>query len=203
MGGIPLIIRTINAAKKSQFLNRVIVSTDDIEISNISEENNVDVFNRTKELSNDKASSEAVVLDVLQKLKINENFTPEITVLLQCTSPFTTSDDIDKTIQSLIKFKADSAFSATEFKHFLWKKCEGQSAVGINHDENILRNRRQDLKPQYLETGAIYVFNTEGFIKNKNRFFGKIILYNMPYGRAMEIDSHFDLKVANTISKNT
>ena len=50
------------------------------------------------ELSNDEATSESALLDVLDKLKINENYVPDITVFLQCTSPCTTSNFSNKVL---------------------------------------------------------------------------------------------------------
>ena len=72
--------------------------------------------------------------------------------------------------------------------------------VGINHNEKEMRKRRQDITQQYLETGSIYVFLTKGFLINKNRYFGKIYLYEISQERVFETDKLLDLKTANIIS---
>jgi N-acylneuraminate cytidylyltransferase len=138
---------------------------------------------------------------VLEQLKIKEKYVPDITVFLQCTSPFTLSEDIDGTIHALIDNNADSVFSATEFKHFLWSIGKNGPMVGINHNEKYDRKRRQDLSPQYLETGSVYAFLTSGFLKHKNRFFGIISMYQMPDKRVFEIDTLIELEIANQIEK--
>ena len=191
VGGIPLIVRSINAAKGSKFVDRIIVSTDDHEISQLSKENDAEVFDRNPEISNDYASSEAVLIDVLNKIKINETSLPDITVFLQCTSPFINSDDIDGIINRFIETNADSAFSATIFKHFVWGKNKNNSMVGINHNERLYRKRR-----------SIYVFKSNEFLKYKNRFFGNIAVYTIPDNRSLEIDDKDDLSLADLMSKN-
>jgi len=200
VNGIPLIARTIIVANKSKLADRVIVSTDDDEIGNISLENNAEVIKRSVELGTDEATSESVVLDVISKLKKQENYVPDITVLLQCTSPFTEPEDIDETITTLIKNDADSALTVTEFHHFLWKKDNIKKISGVNHDENKIRKRRQDIASQYLEAGSVYAMKTEGFLKYKNRFFGLVTYYKIPCKRVLEIDNQIDLEVANFVS---
>jgi len=201
VGGKPLIARTIDTARESQLINRIIVTTDDKEIARVAKEHEAEVFNRSEKLSNDEATSEAVLLDVLDNLKHNESYVPDITVLLQCTSPFTIMEDIDGTIYSLINNNTDSAFSATDFKHFLWMRNNSCKMVGINHNENIGRKPRQDLPLQHLETGSVCAFLTAGFLKYKNRFFGNISIYRIPDNRVFEIDTQFELEIANQIEK--
>jgi len=198
VGGKPLIVRSIEAAKKSKKINRIIVSTDDNEISTKAKDSGAEVIERGIELSNDEATSESVLLDVLNKLKKDEDYVPDITVFLQCTSPFTISDDIDGTIDLLHQNKADSAFVATEFHHFLWQNNNG-TMIGINHNEKIFRKRRQDMAPQFLEAGSVYAFLTSGFLSNKNRFFGKIMAHEIPADRVFEIDIPLELEIADKI----
>jgi len=178
------------------------VSTDDHEISQLSKENDAEVFERNPEISNDNASSEAVLIDVLKKIKINETSFPDITVFLQCTSPFTNSDDIDGIINKFIESSADSAFSATIFKHFVWGENKNNSIMGINHNEKSVRKRRQEIDQQFLESGSIYVFKSKEFLKYKNRFFGNIVVYKIPNRRSLEIDDKDDLSLADLMSKN-
>jgi CMP-N-acetylneuraminic acid synthetase len=202
IGGRPLIMRTIEVARKSEYINRIIVSTDDKEILEVAQTNGSEVIKRPPEISGDDATSESAILDVLDKLKKQENYCPDITIFLQCTSPFTIPEDIDGTINTLINKNADSALAVTEFHHFLWKYDENlKTAIGINHNEKYPRERRQDIAPQYLEAGSVYVMKTKGFLKHKNRFFGNISIYEVPQMRSFEIDSPFELKIANKIER--
>jgi len=203
VGSKPLIIRTIEAARKSKWINRIVVSTDDKQISELAQTYGSEIIERPTEISGDDATSESALLHVLNKLEKEENYYPDIIVFLQCTSPFTTSGDIDGTINALINNKADSAFAATEFYKFLWKYDNNGSVIGINHNEKRIRKRRQDVNLQYQEAGSVYAFITNGFLINKNRFFGKIIVYSIPTERVFEIDNETELINANIIAKNS
>lgn len=203
VGGKPLITRTIETALKSKIINRLIVSTDDEKIAKISKNSGSEVIIRLAEISNDNASSESALLDVLGRIKKQENYIPDIVVFLQCTSPFTEVVDIDGTINALIGNNADCALAVQEFHHFLWKYDESlNTAIGINHDEKESRMRRQELPTQYLEAGSIYVMRTKEFLQKKKRFFGKIVVYVVPGERVFEIDDPIDLSIANFIASN-
>jgi len=197
IGGKPLIAYIIASALKAKSVSKVIVSTDDSEIASVSTQYGAEFIIRPPEISGDLASSESAILHTLEYLKDNDDI-PEITVFLQCTSPLTQSEDIDSAIQLLLKENADTAFSATQFYHFLWKNDESNNAVEINHDKKS-RKRRQDCDIQYLENGAIYVMKTQGFLKRKHRFFGKTVIFSMPLERSFEIDNPIDLEIVETI----
>jgi N-acylneuraminate cytidylyltransferase len=87
-------------------------------------------------------------------------------VFLQCTSPFTTGAEIDKVLAALDQPKINSSFAVAPWHGFLWR-ADGD---GINHDPNAPRQRRQDLEPSFLETGAIYAMRTTNFRAGGQRF---------------------------------
>jgi len=201
LAGEPLIAHTIESARQSKNITRVIVSTDDPEIAAVSGQYGAEVVWRPAEISGDTASSETALLHVLDYLKTVENYQPDLIVFLQCTSPLTSPEDIDGTVQALLDEDADSAFAATSFHYFLWKKSQNGEAVGINHDKRA-RPMRQEREPQYIETGAIYVMRTEGFLKAKHRFFGKTVMHITPPERRWEIDDPVDFRVAEVLMQN-
>jgi len=192
--GKPLIYWNIKAALQTEHVDLVIVSTDDTEIAKVSKKAGATVIMRPDTISSDIASSEDALLHVLET--IGEQ--PQLTVFLQCTSPLTHSEDIDNCIQKLIDSNADSAFTATESHRFLWTGAE--KARGVNHDGSE-RKRRQDLKKEYAENGAVYVMRTDGFLRARHRFFGKTVISEMPAIRSWEIDSLDDILIAKALSK--
>jgi len=198
LAGKPLIVWTIEAAFDSKFIGRIVVSTDDVSIGIIAKKFGAEVVLRPQDISGDFAASEDALLHVLEYLKEKENYEPDITVFLQCTSPLTLSQDIDGTIQKLLDTNADTAFTAAPFFRFVWAVDNSGSAKGINHNEGI-RQLRQERKKQYLETGAVYVMRTPGFITAKHRFFGKTVIYEVPIERSVEIDELHDLLIAETL----
>lgn len=198
LNGKPLIFYTIKASLSSKLVDRTIVSTDHAKIASIAKQYGAEVIKRPKILSGNKASSEQALLHVIEHLKKTESYFPDIIVFLQCTSPFTYLQDIDGTIDKLIKEKADCAFTVTRFHHFLWEKDIKGNLTGINHyKEN--RQLRQKIKPQYLETGSVYVMKAKDFIKKQHRFFGKITTYEISKDRCLEIDEEHDFKIAESL----
>ncbi len=198
LAGKPLVARTIEHARQAGSTSRVVVSTDDPEIAAISKQYGAEVIWRPPEISGDKASSESALLHALDYLEKGEGYRPDLIVFLQCTSPLTLPEDIDGTVKTLLAEDADSALAVTPFHHFIWRRGEQGEATGINHDKRA-RQPRQQLDPQFLETGAVYVMKTEGFKKAKHRFFGKTAMYVMPAERCLEIDEPADFIIAETL----
>lgn len=190
LAGRPLVAHAIVAARGARGITRTVVSTDDEEIAQVTQDWGAEVVKRPDELSGDQATSESAVLHALESLRLRENYEPELVMLIQCTSPLTISNDLDKLMVDLLEKGADSAFTACPFGHFLWREVEGR-AQGVNH-EGARRKRRQDLAPQYLETGAAYVMRTARFIETGERFCGRSVLSISPAERCLEIDDPAD-----------
>ena len=200
-GGIPLIAHTINAAKQSGFVDEIFVSSDDPEILAIATNFGAEGIKRPVDLSSDTASSEAALLHCLSTLDA-EDRNIEFVVFLQCTSPFTTSEQIDQVITACKNEGVQSAFSAVEDHGFLWSTDETGIAQGINHDSSQQRVRRQDLPPQYRENGAVYVMDAEVFRRDKHRFCGNTVVVPID-GQAIEIDTQNDWIIAENLYHST
>lgn len=193
-----MIAFTIEAAKASKHIARVFVSTDDPMIAKVSFEYGAEVIERPRELASDTASSESALLHALDHLEQTEAYAPELLVFLQCTSPLTAPEDIDGTVDAMLREQADTAVAVTPFHYFVWKTDAQEGATGVNHDK-AFRPRRQDREPQYLETGAVYAMRTAEFRVKKHRFFGKTAMHVMPEHRVHEIDEPVDLRVAEVL----
>ena len=99
----PLIAWTIEAAKKSKYLDRLILSTDCDKISKIAQKYNCEVpFLRPKNLSTDISKGNDVIMHAIKTIKKEY----DIIVVLQPTSPLRTNDDIDLALEHMIKKKA-------------------------------------------------------------------------------------------------
>jgi N-acylneuraminate cytidylyltransferase len=188
----------IEAALASKVVTKVVVSTDDDEVSTVSRKYGAHVVVRPVELAGDIASSESALLHALDYLERTEKYKAELVVFLQCTAPLTLPEDIDNTVQLLLRTNADSALAVAPFHYFLWQCGKDGSAVGVNHDKSV-RLRRQDREPQYLEAGSVYVMRAEGFGKARHRFFGKTVMHVIPPERCLEIDDLHGFSVAETL----
>jgi N-acylneuraminate cytidylyltransferase len=196
--GVPLVVRTIQAAKSAKSVDRVIVSTDSESYASICREAGAEVVMRPDDLSNSTASSESALLHVLNTIQAKGEPLPQWCVFLQCTSPFTRAEDIDGLVRVVRENEADSGFTAVRAHKFLWRVAEGGFAQGVNHDKAV-RLRRQDRESEFVENGAAYVMRTEGFLEHKHRFFGKTVLHEVPEYQGFEIDSEEDWQIAETV----
>ena len=192
----PLIAYSIQDALEAKGVDRVFVSTDDAEISEISKNYGAEAIHRPAELANDTASSEAALIHAVSEIE-NLDIGLDNIVFLQCTSPIRTGSDIDQALETLQAKQADSLLSVSPNHRFLWEEKEGV-AHPINYDYRH-RPRRQDMSPQYVENGSIYLFKPWVLKEYKNRLGGKIALYVMSEEAALEIDSTTDFKVIEAI----
>lgn len=194
IGGVPLVARAVRAALGAEHIDQVAVSTDDPDIARAAEQAGAIVVQRPAELAGDTATSEAALTHAIGA--IHGEHPPEIVVMIQATSPFITSRELDDLV-GVIKAGADSAFTAAPFHGFIWRSAN--NAVGVNHDSSS-RPRRQDREPEWLETGAAYAMRTDGFARHGHRFFGRIVAVPAPPERVLEIDEPADLKRAQILA---
>ncbi len=196
--GLPLIAHSIIDAKEAQLVDRIYVSTDDREIAQVSRQYGAEIIDRPAELANDTASSESALIHALSEIE-KTGIVPELVVFLQCTSPVRTGADIDQAITKLQRENADSLISVSPTHRFLWKEVDG-IAESINYDYRH-RQRRQDMEPQYMENGSMYLFKPWVIKELGNRLGGKVILLVMSEAAIWEIDSILDFKIAEVLFK--
>ncbi|MGG6263559.1 cytidylyltransferase domain-containing protein [Leptolyngbya sp. AN03gr2] len=188
---VPLIAHSILDAKESKLVDRVYVSTDDPEIAEISSKYGAEIIDRPAEIAGDTASSESALLHALTKIE-QSGVQPELIVFLQCTSPLRTGADLDRAIEQLRSEQSDSLLSVTPTHRFLWEQVDGV-AKSINYDYRN-RQRRQDMNPQFMENGSIYIFKPWVLKELGNRLGGKISLFVMREEQSWEIDSIADFE---------
>ena len=194
--GVPLVTRAVRSARAADSITRIVVSTDDKEIAQVAREAGAEIVMRPETLSGDEVPTEPALLHVLEILAAEGGYRPDLTCFIQCTSPLTTSDDLDQGIAALRAQKADCLVTVVPTYDFLWRRMAGGVAQAINHDANLIRKGRQEMEPQYRETGAFYVLRTEGFIAARNRFFGRIVLFEMSPEKSVDVDGPLDLELA-------
>ncbi len=198
VGGVPLVARAVAAAKAAPAIDLVVVSTDDPAIAAVAREWGAAVIDRPAELSGDTATSESALLHALDVLAA-EGSPVGTLAFLQATSPFIDSAALDSAVSDVVAGRADSVFSAVETYGFLWRRDASGAASGINHDAAV-RPRRQDREPHYLETGAFYVLDVDGFRAAEHRFFGVTRAAEVPESTAIEIDTTQELQVARAMA---
>jgi len=204
--GKPLIAWTIEQAFASKYLDRVVVSTDDKEIAEISKKFRAEApFIRPKELASDKAQGIEVVLHAIEWLKKNDKRKQyDLIMLLQPTSPLRAKEDIDKAIKLLFLKKAKAIVSVCEVDHHpLWANTLPEDGCMKDFIRQVVLNRnRQELPKFYRLNGAIYIAYCDYLQKQKSFFGKKTFAYIMSRERSIDIDSEVDFKLAEILMKN-
>ena len=124
VGGLSLVARSVLAARSAQRVNGIYVSTDDLRISAEARSFGAQVIERPASLSDDLATSESGWLHALAEIRSERPAIANL-VLLQCTSPFTTGEDIDAALELMEARDASCALSVVPDHGFLWS-LDGQ-----------------------------------------------------------------------------
>jgi len=201
----PLLFYTIQAAKKTKLIDRIIVSSDSNKILNFSKKNLVEVIKRPKKISDSKSTTHQAIIHCLNYLKKKENYIPDIILILQPTSPLRNSRHISSAVKIFLKDKqATSLVSCMKVPHNFHP-----SSLMKENDNGYLINflkgkkkifRRQDKSFVFARNGAgIYIIKSSHI--KKFLFGGKIIKFLMNEESSIDIDSLEDIKKAEMILK--
>ena len=191
--GKPLIAWTIEAAQKSNYIDRLIVSTEDEEIADISRSYGADVpFIRPAELAMDDTPGIEPVLHALDLLPEFDQI-----LLLQPTSPLRTAEDIDGIVQMCREQQAPAAVSICESsKHPNWMfTCGVDERLSPFTNDPIALNR-QELPKIYSVNGSLYYARTKWIEQSRGFYTPETLGYIMPNERSVDIDSPLDWKWA-------
>ncbi|HXV59110.1 MAG TPA: glycosyltransferase [Vicinamibacteria bacterium] len=157
LGPLPLIAHTLLEARKSRYIDRLVVSTDDDQVARVAVEYGAEVpFRRPKELSGDLPQINAVIRHAVRAIEKEEGKRFGIVVILQATSPFRTGRQIDEAIDALAARDLDSVISLNEVRTLTWRMPEGRLEPLFQH-----AGRREDQEPLYQEDGAIRVLRRD------------------------------------------
>ncbi|MEV6310508.1 acylneuraminate cytidylyltransferase [Streptomyces sp. NPDC051840] len=210
VGGVPLVARAVRACLSSPEVTDVVVTTDDPAISDaakaageaLGESARLHCVQRPAAIAGDTATSEAAVLHALHSYETAAHGRKaDVVLLVQCTSPFITREDIDGVAAAVAREGADTAVTVAPFHGFVWRDGSQveDDTYGVNHDKAV-RPRRQDRPQDYLETGAAYAMDVEGFRTHRHRFFGHTALVPTDPARVLEIDDPHDLARARALA---
>jgi len=200
----PLIAYSIEHAKGSKYIDRVIVSTESKKIADISEEFGAEVpFMRPEELSSDDSSMIDVLLHAMNWLEEREGYPFDILALLHVTTPLRSVEDIDNSIELLVEEGADNVFSVTEAHrnpYFNMVEVDKNGYVTLVKEGNFVT--RQSAPKVFDMNSSIYVWWKDVLKKQKSIFLKNSKIYIMPKERSLDIDTELDFKLAELILKN-
>jgi len=197
LNGKPLIAYSIEAGLQSKYIDKVIVTSDDEEILNISKEFGADIIKRPDELASDTATSFDAIKHTIENVDKYDYI-----ILLQPTSPLRSAVQIDEAIELFKTKEANAVVSVCEMDHSpLWSNTLPQDASmqGFLRDE-VLNKRSQDLEKYYRLNGAIYICKTDKLLEEKSFFLKEnIFAYVMDRESSIDIDEEIDFKIAEAL----
>ena len=202
LGGKPLIVWTIDAAKASRVISRTLVTTDDSEIAEVARRHGAEVpFMRPSELAADTTPGNAPLFHALHWLEQHDGYRPSLVVLLQPTSPLRTGADIDAAIDLFADPEIDAVVGVTAAEHHpYWIKtvdANGRMRSFIEQQERIAT--RQELPPAYRINGAIYAARMTTLETAGDWYTPRTAAYIMPFERSIDIDTAWDLTCAGLL----
>ncbi|OGY65327.1 MAG: hypothetical protein A3A16_02675 [Candidatus Harrisonbacteria bacterium RIFCSPLOWO2_01_FULL_44_18] len=210
--GKPLIAWTIEEAKKSRLLNRIIVSTDDSEIAEVAKQYGAEApFLRPPEISHDFSTDVEFLVHTLDWLKENEDYEPDIILRLPPTSPLRAAAHINEGIQKLLDTPDADAVrpicEAPKHPYKLWKISDDQrflepflpkSFTGFDEPHNL---PRQLFPKVYIHTGAMDVMRLRTIKEQKSTSGKKLAYFFMDPADSINIDSPIDFEMAEFFLK--
>ncbi|WP_329186089.1 acylneuraminate cytidylyltransferase [Actinacidiphila glaucinigra] len=224
VGGVPLVARAVQACREAGLVTDVVVSTDDPAIADAARTAGAEVVLRPAAIAGDTATSEAAVLHAMDAHEAMTGRGADVVLLVQCTSPFITTEDVNGVAAAVVEDGADTAVTVAPFHGFVWRDAADQigaaaaaageaaeggrsrttvaaatGGYGVNHDK-AHRPRRQDRPQDLLETGAAYAMRAPGFREAKHRFFGHTALVRTDPAKVLEVDEPDDLARARALA---
>lgn len=193
----PLIYWSISAAENCSNIDKIYVSTDSEEIKEVVKSFNfpkVVIVNRSARTATDTASTESAMLEFANKHVFDH------IVLMQATSPLTTSEDLNNAINKYFSNNYDSLFSVVRQKKFIWEINNNGYAQPKNYNY-FSRPRRQDFSGFLVENGAFYICSRKNLLTYKNRLCGKIGVYEMDGSSYYELDEKEDWTIMEGLLK--
>ena len=199
-----MIAWTIEQAKESRYIDKVIVSTDDREIAEVSKKYGAEIpFLRPKELAEDDSKVIDAILLVIEWIEKNDMYY-DLIVLLQPTTPLRTSEDIDNSIELLFSKKAQAIVSVCEVEHHphLANTLPEDGSMENFLSFELANKNRQQLPVFYRLNGAIYLAYLD-YLMAKKGFFGEgTYAYLMQRRKSIDIDNDIDLKFTEFLLKD-
>jgi N-acylneuraminate cytidylyltransferase len=204
VAGIPLVGHSIRHALASPSINRVIVSTEDEEIAEVSRAYGADVpFLRPRELAEDHVLDHPVFCHVLRTLHDSSGYTPTLVVHLRPTSPFRRVEWLEESIALLASNPAaDSVRSVSlpiQHPYRIFRIGDDgflQPLMGHEHPVPFLL-RRQELPPVYYYNCVVDVTRPATILEKGSMTGDRMLPYIVPENEVIDVDTSRDLEIAS------
>jgi len=198
--GKPLLAWSIEVAREVREIDRIIVSTDNLEIAAVAKANGAEVYTRPPHLATDDALVIDALKDLLQTLRAEHN-TADWVILLEPTCPLRSPGDVRECLQLISGGGFDSVATFTNAElnpHRAWRLVDGKPEVFIPGAIPWLP--RQKLPKAYQLNGAVYIFRAALLAQeSQSLLVGKLGAVLMPRDRSCDIDDSVDFTVVEAL----
>ncbi len=203
VAGKPLIAWSIEAAQKSQYVDKIIVSTDDPEIARVAEKYGASVpFMRPPELASDTAPEWLAWRHALTQVGCSAQGAAPLDVFLSipATAPLRSPEDLDVCVSALIAHPDTDAVitvcAAARHPSFNMVSLNAQGQAGLVLPLDGI-TRRQDTPAVYDITTVAYALRPAFIFQAERLFDGVVRTVEVPQERALDIDTEWDMKIAD------
>lgn len=195
--GKPIIVWSIQLAMKCKFFDKIIVSTDDLEIANLAKSFGAEVpFLRPKKLSNDYTGTVPVISHAV-KWQIKHHFKPNYVCCIYATAPFIKLSDLKNSLKILKNSDSDYVLPVTSYGHPIQRSFKIKKNKKLKmFNRKYSNSRSQDLEKAFHDTGQFYWGSTNAWLKNKPIISGNSSCIIVPRQRAIDIDTFEDWQIA-------
>ena len=192
LDGQPLISYSINVAKSSEYVDDVVITTDDSEIALLSEKFGASVIRRSEELSTDETPLDPVVYDAMVQKEKLAFYEYDLVITLQPTSPLIKTSTLDQVIEKFEDFAIDSVITVVDDRRLSWGYDENNERFFPNYIE---RKNRQDLPKDFKETGAILATRRK-FVNEFSRLGTNIDIVEVSQEESVDVTNYEDWWIA-------
>tara|TARA_B100000963_G_C22363342_1_gene552600 strand:- start:1 stop:699 length:699 start_codon:yes stop_codon:yes gene_type:complete len=199
IGNIHLVGHSINIAKKLKTIEKIYVSTDCPEIARVSKEYGAEIINRPKELAEDKTPEILAWKHSISYSLERDGFFNRF-ISIPPTAPLRNIEDIKNCLNALGE-NIDIVFTISKSKRNPWFNMVNKDKFGLISllNKELSINRRQDVPNSFDVTTVAYSAKPEYILKNNSLWNGNVYGVEVPENRAIDIDTPFDLNVANLL----
>ncbi len=204
--GKPLVAWTIEQALSSQYIDSVVVTTDDMEIARVSKSFGAEVpFLRPKEIAQDQSQIYESVIHCLDYFKEN-NKEFDLIVLLEPTSPLRDVYDMDKAIEKIcmtndIKSIVSVCLLGGTHPEYLVTLSKEKNFIRKYYGDKMGKLRRQEFYEVYYIVGCFAIFYPEYYRRNLGLYNSKTAGYPVSRYQSVDIDEKFDLIIGEAVIK--
>lgn len=191
--GKPMIAWSIEAAKSSGLFDRIIVSTDDAEITEVARQWGAEVpFMRPEELSNDHAGTTSVIAHATQWV-LDQGFDVSAACCIYATSPFIQVGDLKRGLDALNIGDWNYVFTVTDFAAPIFRSFKQTAEGGIEMIFPVhFDTRSQDLPVALHDAGQFYWGRPAAWLEGKRIFDRHSKPLVIPRWRVQDIDTEED-----------